>query len=135
MNFKKLKSKVINKPTMPKKIKRREVVENKIEDYVNSFENENTQVSYKSVLNQIKGLDTLQQEKLWNLVESNDKSTDEKRRIQYIVKGYLKHQKLPFDIFEKNLKKVEVNGKYVHNCDLEETEAAQAKKKLKRFQL
>ena len=92
----------------------------------------NTQVSYRSTLNQFKGLDTLKQEKLWNLVESNDKSTDEKRRIQYIIKGYLKYHKLPFDIFEKNLKMVEVNGKYIHTCDLEETETS-IKKKLKRF--
>ena len=120
---------------MPKKIKKRDVeqvVENKIEDYVNSFENVNTQVSYRTALNQIKNLESLTPEELWNLVESNGKSTDEKRRVQYIIKGYLKHYKTPFDIFEKNLKKVEVNGKYIHNCDnLEEPEAAQVKKKVK----
>ena len=109
---------------MPKKIKSREVEQvveekSKIEIFCESFEKVNTQVSYRSTLNQIKGLDTLKQEKLWNLVESNGKSTDEKRRIQYIIKGYLKHHKLPFDLFEKNLKKVEVNGKYIHTCDIE----------------
>ena len=124
--------------SMTKRIKKRQEAEqvveekSKIEQFCESFEKVNTQVSYRSTLNQIKGLDTLKQEKLWNLVESNDKSTDEKRRIQYIIKGYLKYHKLPFDIFEKNLKMVEVNGKYIHTCDLEETETS-IKKKLKRF--
>ena len=97
----------------------------------------NTQASYGSTLNQIKGVDTLTKEGLWNVVESNGKSNDEKRRIQYIIKGYLKiikgylkYNKLPFDIFEKNLKKVEMNGKYIHTCDkVEEPVIAQVKKK------
>ena len=41
---------------------------------------------------------------------------------------YLKYHKLSFDTFEKNLKKVEVNGKYIHTCDLEVEEPEQVKK-------
>ena len=132
--------------SMTKRIKKREdeevaqhkVEKSKIEQFCESFEKVNTQVSYKTVLKKIEGLDTLKQEDLWDSIEAKDIETDKKRRIQYIIQGYLKHHNLPFDIFEKNLKKVEVNGKYIHTCDrgieVEEPEI-KLKKKLKRFQL
>ena len=126
--------------TLKKTIKKREE-KSKIEQFCESFENENTQVSYKAALKQIKGLDTSTQEELWNLVESKkDINTDKKRRVQYIIKGYLKHHQLPFDRFDENLKKVEVNGKYIHTCDrgIEDEEpkpVAKQVKKNQRFQL
>ena len=113
-----------------KKIKKRDDLVDKIADYVNTFDKVNTQVSYKTVLKQIKDLDTSTQEELWNLVESNDKSRDEKRRIQYIIRGYLQYCKKSGDIFEKNLKKVEVNGKYIHTCDIESNTEKSIKKKV-----
>ena len=111
--------------SMTKRIKKREdeeevkVEKSKIEQFCESFEKVNTQVSYKTVLKKIEGLETLKQEDLWDSIEAKDIETDKKRRIQYIIQGYLKHHKLPFDIFEKNLKKVEVNGKYIHTCEVE----------------